>query len=71
MKSDYLYPAVADRQPPGDWQQAGARDMRERARLVARDVLQTHFPEYIDSAHERWIRERYDILLPASAMRPA
>ena len=68
MKSDYLYPEVADRQPPRDWEQAGALDMRERGRRIAREILQNHFPDYVDNDTDRWIRERYEIRLPRQAM---
>lgn len=69
MKSDYLYPRVADRQPPDDWRDAGALDMRERARSIAREVLASHYPRYVDAETDRWIRSSYDILLPAEKMR--
>jgi len=71
MKSDYLYPDIADRNSPNDWKDAGSLDIRERARIVAREVLQNHYPDYVDSGHQRWLRERYEILLPEAAMRPA
>ena len=71
MKSDYLYPDIADRQPPHDWEVEGSLDLRERGRRIAREVLASHFPEYVDAEHDRWIRERYEILLPREAMQPA
>lgn len=71
MKTDYLYPEVADRQPPSDWQEAGALDMRERARRVAREILTRHFPRYVDAKTDRWIRRSCDILLPPEQMRAA
>ncbi|MEM7562105.1 MAG: trimethylamine methyltransferase family protein [Pseudomonadota bacterium] len=68
MKSDYLYPEIADRQSPNDWKDAGSLDMRDRARLQAREVLDQHYPVYISQAQDRWIRERYEILLDPAAM---
>ena len=71
MKSDYLYPEIADRQPPFDWEQEGALDMRERARRIARERLARHYPQTVSAEQDRWVRDRYDILLPASAMSAA
>lgn len=71
MKTDYIYPEVADRHSPNDWKEAGSLDMRERARNAAREVLLHHYPSYISAEQDRWIRERHAILLPESAMRPA
>ena len=62
---------IADRQPPHDWEVEGSLDLRERGRRIAREVLAGHFPEYVDAEHDRWIRERYEILLPREAMQPA
>jgi len=69
MKSDYLYPQVADRQSPNDWKDSGSLDIRERARIVARELLQSHYPEYITVEQDRWIRERHDIMLPRELMQ--
>ena len=71
MKSDYLYPDVADRQTPHDWEVEGALDIRERGRIVARQVLASHFPEYLTPQQDSWVRERHDIRLPRAAMQPA
>jgi len=71
MKSDYLYPRVADRQSPDEWEKAGALDMRARAREIARGILASHFPRYVSAEQDRWIRERHEIMLPAEAMRAA
>ena len=71
MKTDYLYPEVADRRTPYEWEESGALDMRERARLVAREILAKHYPAYINAEQDRWLRERHQILLPAESMRPA
>ena len=71
MKTDYLYPQVADRRSPFEWEEDGALDMRERARIVARETLANHYPRYIDDRVDRRLRERHEILLPVTAMEPA
>ena len=71
MERDYVYPEVADRRPPADWEERGGQDMRARARERARRILSDHFPDHLDPAADHALRARYDILLPRSAMRPA
>ncbi|MDX1575803.1 MAG: trimethylamine methyltransferase family protein, partial [Kiloniellales bacterium] len=68
MTRDYLYPEVADRASPSDWGDAGATDVRERARVRARRVLDEHYPNHLDPAADRRIRDRFNILLPREAM---
>ncbi len=68
METEFVYPRHADRSSPDDWAEAGARDIRDRARERAREVLARHRPVYIDAAADRAIRERYPIRLdPAGA----
>jgi trimethylamine--corrinoid protein Co-methyltransferase len=69
MKADYYYPELADRQSPNDWKDAGSLDIRERARIKSRNVLQTHYPRYLSAEVDARIRAEFDILLPASAMQ--
>ena len=71
MKRDYVYPEVADRRAPADWEEEGGKDMRARARERARRILAEHFPGHVDPTVEDALRARYDILVPRAAMRPA
>ena len=64
MQSDYLYPRVADRATPSEWEEAGALDIRERARITAREILASHRPDHIDRATDARIRAGFDIVLP-------
>jgi trimethylamine--corrinoid protein Co-methyltransferase len=62
MRSEFYYPsAVVDRQGWDMWQQDGGRDAVERARDVARDILDNHRPQPLDPAVETWIRERFEL----------
>ncbi len=64
MESEYLYPnSLSDRNPPSAWQENGATDMQQRARVHARAVLASHHPQYLDPATDAAIRERYRIYL--------
>ena len=69
METEYLYPQLADRSTPDEWAANGARSMRERARAVARDILDHHHPQTISARADRAIRERFRILLPRERTR--
>jgi trimethylamine--corrinoid protein Co-methyltransferase len=64
MNTEYYYPHTGDRSRRGDWEMAGALDMRERARRRAREILESHRPQLLDPAVDEAIRERFEILLP-------
>jgi trimethylamine--corrinoid protein Co-methyltransferase len=70
MRSEYEYPALADRRTPGEWESAGSPDIRELAGRRVRQILSTHYPKYIDPAVDRKIRETFPILLPEEFMQP-
>jgi len=63
MKSDYVYPTVGDRRSPRDWEDDGARDIRDRARTRAKEILATHFPDHLADAVDHGLRRQYDLLL--------
>ncbi|MEM7429623.1 MAG: trimethylamine methyltransferase family protein [Pseudomonadota bacterium] len=66
MESDYVYPQVADRRGPADWQEDGARDMLERARDEVRAILAAPGPNYLPVEVDQRIRGMHDILVPAT-----
>ncbi|GAB4384532.1 trimethylamine methyltransferase family protein [Albidovulum sp.] len=70
MKTDYLYPEIADRRSIGAWQEAGARDARAVARDRVRRILADHYPDHIAESTDARLRERYNIVLPRWRMRP-
>ena len=63
MQSDYVYPLVADRRSPGDWQESGASDVRGRARQRVRDTLAAPHPRHLADGVDRALRERHGLLL--------
>lgn len=69
MRSEYHYPAIADRSTPAEWRDAGSPDIRERAADVVRSILSTHYPTYIHPETDRRIRERFPIRLDPRYMR--
>jgi trimethylamine--corrinoid protein Co-methyltransferase len=71
MRSEYEYPALADRRTPGEWEAAGSPDIREQAGERVKSILSTHYPKYMDPAIDMKIRDRFPILLPREAMSAA
>lgn len=66
--SEYFFPATPDRQPRSAWEEAGGLDARERARAIAREILQKDRPVLIPFDVDQKIRARFDILTPPRAM---
>lgn len=71
MKSEYLYPELADRLPIATWEEVGSEDMLERARAETVKLMRGHYPEYIDPQVDKIIRNRYPIRLSRADMGPA
>ena len=63
MRQEYFRPSVADRRNREAWEAAGAPDGRERARRLAKRILETHRPAGIDPAVDGEIRKRFTILI--------
>jgi len=70
MRTEYEYPELADRSTPDDWVDAGSRDIRELAADRVRQILSTHYPEYIDPVIDEKIREQFPIRLDAATIKP-
>lgn len=64
MERDYFYPSIADRDEPKTWMDNGGRDAWSRARDVARGILETHHPTYLDPEVDAKIRSEFNILYP-------
>ena len=71
MQSEFLYPKIADRAPPGVWEQEGSKDILERAHETAFEILSTHFPDHITPKADTNIRDQFPILLSRDAMKPS
>ena len=69
MRSDFLYPDLADRRSIEEWESAGKSDIRDQAKEVAKTLLATHFPGVLDAAAEKALRQSFDIRLPRSRTR--
>lgn len=69
MKSDFVYPAHADRQAPEAWLANGAPNINTSARKTVTDTLASHFPRHIGTEVEQDLRSRFDIRVPATRMK--
>jgi trimethylamine--corrinoid protein Co-methyltransferase len=70
MQTEYLYPEVADRRTAGEWEATGKEDIAELAHGRVKQILSSHYPEYIDPAIDARIRERFPIRLDPRDMQP-
>jgi len=70
MRSEYLYPGIADRSSIADWQDRAAPDIAETAHRRVHEMLSSHYPQYIGPATDKKIRARFPILLTAAEMHP-
>lgn len=68
MKTDYLYPEVADRRSIGEWEDTGRRDARSLARERTQEILATHYPRHISDNVDRKLRNNFNIILPRARM---
>jgi trimethylamine---corrinoid protein Co-methyltransferase len=71
MRTEYEYPMIADRQPPGAWEEEGRIDIYARAHERVRDILSTHYPAYISPDADARIRSAFPIKLDPKDMQPA
>ena len=70
METEFVYPAQADRSSAAVWAAAGSLTMEEKAHLVAKDLLEGHFPDPISPELDARLRARFPIRLDPGQMRP-
>ena len=63
MKTDYTYPALADRQSVDDWLEAGAQSIWDRAQDRVAEILASPAPTHLSSEVEARIRAKFPIRL--------
>ncbi len=71
MGSEFLYPTLADRKSPEEWEENGSHDIRKKARECVRSILSSHYPLHIDPSTDKVLRDRFPIQLPEEAMTAA
>ncbi len=69
MQTEYLYPEVGDRRTASEWEEAGSQTIYQVAHEKVRDILSTHYPDYIEPGVDAAIRERFPIQLAPDDMK--
>ena len=69
MQTEYLYPEVADRRTPGEWEMTGKEDIYELAHEQVKKTLSAYYPEYISPEADRRIRDNFPIRLTQKDMQ--
>jgi trimethylamine--corrinoid protein Co-methyltransferase len=70
MQKEYLYPEVADRRTPGEWEVTGKEDIYELAHQKVKKTLSAYYPDTIDPKVDAKIRENFPIRLSIEDMQP-
>jgi trimethylamine--corrinoid protein Co-methyltransferase len=70
MQKEYLYPEVADRRTPGEWEISGKEDIYRLAHENVRKTLGNYYPDYIEPQADEKIRDNFPIRLAPGDMRP-
>ena len=71
MQREYFYPDLANRFSPKEWAELGKPDIVQLAIARKNKVLAEFFPDHIDQATDKSLRENFTIHLPRKHMRPS
>ncbi|XDZ66527.1 trimethylamine methyltransferase family protein [Alphaproteobacteria bacterium LSUCC0684] len=63
MERDYVYPVLANRDPPVTWDETGRMTIWQNANQRAREILAQYHPEYLDTKCATKIKEKFKIYL--------
>jgi len=69
MERDYVYPDLADRSTPKEWEELGKPVLLDKAVQKTCEIINNHFPDHISDQKDVKIRAMLDIKLPRKAMR--
>ncbi|MEM9147367.1 MAG: trimethylamine methyltransferase family protein [Pseudomonadota bacterium] len=64
MQTDYVYPAMADRTSPKEWEERGRPDLMAKAIERKHDILANSFPQHVSPERDRAARAVAEIALP-------
>ena len=70
MKSEFVYPEIADRRLPDQWHNDGKKTVYEQAHNKVKKMLSNHYPNYIDPTIDTKIRSHFPIKLKSRDMKP-
>ena len=69
MKSDFVYPNLADRRSPELWQSDPGPAFEQRAKDTAIAILNTYFPDHLSPDLQHRLRQKFAIALAPERMR--
>jgi trimethylamine--corrinoid protein Co-methyltransferase len=70
MQKEYVYPQLSNRMSPKEWNEAGKPDLIARATAKKREILSSHYPDYLPRDIDRPLRANHDIKLSRAVMEP-
>ena len=70
METEFVWPALADRDSYNDWAAKHTPDLAARAHRRVHDILSSHFPRNIDAETDSQLRRRFRIDLQPGDMAP-
>ena len=70
MQTEYIYPALADRTSPKEWNELGRPELIEKTISRKREILDTYAPDHLNPAIDLAVRARFPIHLPPAGVRP-
>jgi trimethylamine--corrinoid protein Co-methyltransferase len=69
MKTEFLYPQLADRRDTASWEKDGSPDIYEQAHQRVKTMLKDYYPAYIPPGVDSQIRQKFDIRLKPEEMK--
>lgn len=61
MRSDFLYPALADRQSIEQWRSSDRSTMEQRSARLARELLDRHWPTHLSDDQQRAFERKFGL----------
>jgi trimethylamine--corrinoid protein Co-methyltransferase len=63
MQTEYVYPELADRSSPKEWEENNKPDLLQKATAKKKKILENDFPDHISAETDSLIRQQHNILL--------
>jgi len=63
MQTEYIYPVIADRSSPKEWEELGKPNLLDTARKRKEEILESPYPLHIPDALDQDLRARFNVLL--------
>jgi trimethylamine--corrinoid protein Co-methyltransferase len=63
MQTEYIYPEIADRSSPKEWEELGKPNLLDDARKRKEEILHNYHPNHISKELDAKLRSQFKILL--------